>query len=290
MAAAGDDSRASRSLDLPIDATLLFSDHKNRYDLHLEKRQTRLLRALGFLKPFLLPEERILFVTVAYSPAPLLEQLLTGWLYFCLRRCLLVFTNKSIWHIPIQLDRSPRQVVAQIRYPDCQNIFIKGKNLVVHYHQGESEEFVVTAKKQKIESILSAVPWQGISRSTPRRIHLCPRCGEELLPEALTCAHCRLGFKNKTTARQIAVFCPGGAFFYSRHLWIGLGAAMVELALLTLAGMSLTEVLHGSTPSLATLFFAVGAFLGVKAVSVYLAARLVDEPIPVPRKLAAKDH
>lgn len=288
MAAPGGDTRKTRSLDLSIDPSLLFSDHENTYDRNLEKRQTRLLRALGFLKPFLLPEERIMFVTVAYSPASFLEQLLTGWLYFCLRRCLLVFTNKRIWHIPIQLDCSARQAVAQIRYPDCQNIFLKGKYLVVHYHQGGSEEFQVTAKKQKIESILSAVPWQGKPSSAPGRIHLCPQCGEEILPEALTCAHCRLAFKNEARARRIAALCPGGAFFYTRHPWIGLGAALAELALLALVSISLAEVLHGNTPSLAVLLVAAGAFLSGKAVSVYLAARLVHEPIPVQKKLTPR--
>lgn len=281
------DTRETRLFDLPIDPALLFSNHENTYEKKVEKRQTRLLRKLGFLKPFLHGDERIMFVTVAYSPSSFLEQLLTGWLYFCLRRCLLVFTNKRIWHLPTQLDCSPRQVIAQIRYPDCQTIFLKGKNLVVRYHQGTCEEFLVTTKKQKIESILSAVPWQGKPSNTPGRIHLCPRCRQEIALKGSACPHCKLGFKDEARARLVAALCPGGVFFYTRHPWLGFGAAVAELALLALVGASLAEMLQKNSRYLAILLVAAIAFLSEKAVSVYLAARLVRELIPAQRKLTA---
>lgn len=87
-------------LDLPVDRKVLFSDHNGRFKKGLEKRRTKLVGKLAFLKLFLKEDEQILLVTTGCSPMSVLEQLVTGWIVYALKRSLIVFTNRRIFHIP----------------------------------------------------------------------------------------------------------------------------------------------------------------------------------------------
>jgi len=115
------------AFDVPLDRETLFSNHKGDYKKRIEKRQTRLLKNVAFLKNFLKVDERILLITTGCSPTSILEQLLTGWIFIYLKRSLFIFTNKRIFHIPTKRNYSYRNSIAQILYSDCDSIQIKGR-------------------------------------------------------------------------------------------------------------------------------------------------------------------
>ena len=89
-------SSSSRQLllDLPVNTDVLFSNHKNIYKQTIEKRQRKLLRKISFITPFLHQGETILCITTGCSPVPVIEQFLTGWIVFYLKRSLFIFTDE----------------------------------------------------------------------------------------------------------------------------------------------------------------------------------------------------
>jgi hypothetical protein len=99
-------------IDLPVDRNILFSDHNGKFKRGLEKRQTKLVEKLAFLTPFLKDDEKILLITTGCSPMSVLEQVVTGWLVYYLKRSLIVFTNMRIFHIPAKADFSYRNSIA----------------------------------------------------------------------------------------------------------------------------------------------------------------------------------
>ncbi len=131
-------------MGFPVDSDFLFSDHRNIYIKGIEKRQTKLIKQISFIKPFIKKGEKILLVTTDCSPMSFLEQFLTGWIVFYLKRSLFVFTNKRIFHIPTTSNYTYRNSIAKILYADCQTIEIKGSALVVKYKNGKKEKFYET--------------------------------------------------------------------------------------------------------------------------------------------------
>jgi hypothetical protein len=93
--------------DLPLVREIIFTNHKNAYSKRIEKRQKKLLKKIPLLKNFLREDEKILLVTTGCSPASLLEQMLTGWIFIYLKRALFVFTDKLL----IQRLDSPHSIL-----------------------------------------------------------------------------------------------------------------------------------------------------------------------------------
>lgn len=273
---------------LPIDPEVMFSNHKNDYKPAIEKRQRKLLEKVQFLQPFLWEGETILCVTTACSPMTLLEQYLMGWWIFYIKRCLLVFTNMRVLHIPTTTDFSYRNSIAQIVYADCKSVAVKGHTLVVKYANGTTEKFYYTASKErkKVKSLLETAPIQSEQSTLQARTHLCPRCTGELINEQYTCPNCGLAFKSKTEARKIALVYPGGGYFYTRHPMLGVGDAFVE-ALLTFGLIAaVIDTVGGSANADPAGVIVFGIVLALeKAVSVYDSNKFVSEFIPIEKQI-----
>jgi len=77
------------------------------------------------------------------------------------------------------------------------------------------------------------------------RTHLCPRSRKELEANQCLCGNCNLEFKNKDEARKISILYPGGGYFYTRHPWVGIGDAIVEIVLLIGVIVSLVDLING---------------------------------------------
>jgi len=283
------DLNGQNDLNLPIDPDVLFSDHKRVFKPAIEKRQRKLLKKVEFLQSFLWEGETILCVTPACSPMTLLEQYLMGWLIFYIKRCLLVFTNMRILHIPTTADYSYRNSIAQMLYADCQSVAVKGGTLVVKYANGSKEKFYYVAgqERKKVRSLLETAPLQSDQGTQQARTHLCPRCTGELVKDQYTCPSCGLAFKSRAEARKIALVYPGGGYFYTRHLMLGVGDAFVE-AMLTFALIaSVIDSLGGSQNADPAGVLIFGAVLALeKAVSVYDSNKFVSEYIPVEKQIA----
>lgn len=270
------------SLDLPFDREILFSNHKGNYKKRIEKRQTKLLKNVAFLKNFLKEDEKILLITTGCSPTPILEQLLTGWIFIYLKRSLFIFTNKRLFHIPTKRNYSYRYSIAHILYPDCDSIQLKGNRLVVGYKNGKKEKFLYIARKEKkkIKALMPTISFEGTPSEIQKRIHLCPRCTKELEEEKYICPHCFLEFKEKDKAKKISLIYPGGGYFYTRHPFLGVSDAIVETILLVLVIVSLIDAIKGVEGSGYELFPFAILLVIEKLISVYHSNHFIKEYIP----------
>ena len=267
----------------PIDTALMFSDHKGRYKKGIEKQQRKYLSKLGFLAPFLQADEKILFITAGCSSFSLMEQMLTGVWIYVLKRCLFVFTDKRVFHIPIKSNLSWRKSVAQILYSDCLSLQIKRSALVANYKNGSTEKFqaISGAARKKITELLKNISFVGQSSPMLERAHLCPRCTKPLVKGYYACPHCSLEFKNKIRARRLSVIFPGGGYFYTRNIFLGIMDALGESFLSLLLIISFVNTLLGN-PDAAGAFAFVAAILALeKLITIMHSSSFVDEFIPV---------
>ncbi|MHC4574940.1 MAG: hypothetical protein ACYS76_12560 [Planctomycetota bacterium] len=279
---AGNNVDGSASCGIPVDADISFANHRGVYKRAIEKRQRNLLKKIPFITTFLDADEKILQVTTGCSPAPLIEQFLTGWIIFYLKRCLFVFTNKRIFHIPTRQNFSYRYSIAQILYADCESMALKGHTLVAKYKNGKAEKFLCIAprEKKKIRTLLKDMPLQGQSSPALQRTHLCPRCTSLLIENQYVCPNCSLEFKNTKKARKVSLLYPGGGYFYTGHPFLGLADVFVETYLSLLLILTLSDVLTGYAESFFPLVF-LGAILAVeKALTVYHSNNFIKEYIP----------
>jgi hypothetical protein len=275
------------SVNLPVDRSIIFSSNKNEYKKRIEKRQTDLLKKLPFLKRFLDEDETIYQVATGCSPTSTFEQLLTGWIYVYLKRSLLVFTNKRIFHIPTKSDYSYRNSIAQVKYVNCKSIILKGRNLIINYKTGLKEKFLYISgkEKKKIATILSSISFEGQLASNEGRVHLCPRCRHKLEEGKYSCPNCSLEFKRRDEARKISIIYPGGGYFYTRHPWLGVSDAFAETILLILLIFSFVDFINGVPDSGFFLVWVAILFLIEKLTSIYHSNHFVKEYIPIEKEI-----
>ncbi len=276
---------------LPVDRQTLFSNHKEIYKKRVESRQRKLIIKLSFLKPFLKTGEKILLISTGYSPLNSLPQYASGFLFSYLKRSLFVFTNFRIFHVPTTPIYKFKQSISQILYIDCQSIVLKGGTLVVEYAKnGQTEKFkaIGLAERRKIRALMKRMPLSGTQSKLGRRSHICPQCTHLLEPGKYACGACQLKFKNRIAAYIFAVLFPGGGYFYTRHYFIGLLNAIVEVFLLGyfyLIQQDLVTKTENRTLYLAGL---AAIFVAVKIISVIHSTHFVDEFIPRRRKIQTK--
>jgi len=272
-----------------FDRDILFSNHKNEYRKRIKERQTTLLKKVHFLKDFLKDDEKIIIITAGCSPTSILEQFFTGWIFLYIKRSLLVFTNKRIFHIPTKQDFSYRNSIAQIIYPDCNSIRIKGRKLVFKYKNGEKDKFLFIASKEKkkIKALLQTISFAGSPSKNQERIHLCPRCTTELEEDKYICLNCHLEFKDKGKAKKISIIYPGGGYFFTRHPFLGVSDAIVEIIFLVGVIVSLIGVINGIEGSGVDLWIFAILLAYEKFISVYHTNHFIKEYIPVEKEIKA---
>ena len=270
---------------LPVNTDVMFTNHKDIYKQSIEKRQRKLLQKISFIKPFLHENETILCVTTGCSPASIIEQFLTGWIIYYLKRSLFIFTNERIFHIPTKHDFSYRKSIAQILYADCQSIAVKGRNLAAEYKNGKNEKFFYLAENKKIKTLLQQMPLVGQTSPTLERTHLCPRCTNTLIKDQYICPNCSLDFKNKEQTKRISLIYPGGGYFYTGHPLLGVADALTEIYLTMLVLFGLIAAISGASGGIFTFVF-IGAILALeKAMTVYHSNHFIKEYIPKDRSI-----
>jgi hypothetical protein len=263
----------------------MFTNQKDIYKQSIEKRQRKLLQKISFIKPFLHENETILCVTTGCSPASMIEQFLTGWIIYYLKRSLFIFTNERVFHIPTKHDFSYRNSIAQVLYADCQSIAIKGRNLAAEYKSGKKEKFFYLAENKKIKTLLQQMPLVGQTSPTLERTHLCPRCTNTLIKDQYICPNCALDFKNKEQTKRISLIYPGGGYFYTGHPFLGVADALTETYLTMLVLFGLIAAISGASGGIFTFVF-IGAILALeKAMTVYHSNHFIKEYIPKDRSI-----
>jgi hypothetical protein len=272
---------------LPVDLAVIFSNYKNAYKKKIEKRQRWFIVRLSFLKPFLEIDEKILQVTTGHSPTTIFEKMGVGWFFVYLKRSLLVFTDRRVFHVPTTPAFRYRNSIAQIPYRLCRSIRMKGRNLTFIYKaSGATEKFFSLAgrEKKKIREILKSVMVSNDGAAAGGRTHLCPRCAAPLSASGYTCRRCHLKFKTGTRATLMAVLLPGGGYFYIRQPFLGAMSAILEISLLAVVGSAYSNLIHGDKPFL--LAGAVSLFILEKIAVAVHAGVFIKEFVPRIKKLS----
>lgn len=268
---------------LPVDRDVIFSNHKDIYKKRVEKRQRQFIIKLSFLKPFLERDEKILLVTTGHSPPTMFEKMGLGWLFVYLKRSLLVFTDRRIFHIPTTPIYRYRNSIAQISYGECQSITLKGRSLVITYSSSSAiDKFFSLAgrEKKKIRNILEDVTIADGRNNATGRIHLCPQCTAPLSVSKATCHRCHLTFKSAAIATFLSILLPGGGYFYIRQPLLGIMAAIIEVSLLIGIGRSLSDLANGFNSSAPLLVGTSVLFVLLKLAAVVHARVFTREFIP----------
>jgi len=277
-----------RIFGIPIDRKILFSNHKNVYKKKIEKRQRKLIVKISFIKPFIKENERVLLITTGYSPISIIEKYLIGWLFIYQKRSLFIFTNQRIFHIPTTPIYSYRNSTAQILYPYCKSIYMKRNSLVVEYGMyGKIEKFIGIAgkEKNKIKQLLKTFHFKAKGGEASKRIHLCPRCTNELSKGNYVCESCKLKFKTNAAAIIISIIFPGGGYFFTRQYFLGLITALTEAVLLFYLATSIVNTLNGAENGIFSLVIYAFAILFEKAISILHSLDFIKEFIPKKKKV-----
>lgn len=283
-----DQTRGSEERELfglPVDREVLFSNHKGVYKKRIEKRQSKFVDQVSFVEPFLWEGEEILLVTTGCSPISLMEQLLTGWIVFQLKRSLFIFTNKRIFHVPVKRKSFAdhyRDSIAQILYGDCEFIKQKGRTLTIKYKSGKKEKFyhIAGKDKRKIKTMIGTMPLGDEPSEMLQRTHLCPRCTAPLIEGEFSCPECGLAFKSKERARKLSIAWPGGGYFYTRHPVMGVCDALTEVFLVIAISGSIMDAIDGVAGGVeGTIYFGI-LLLIEKIVTIYHSNHFVKEFLP----------
>ena len=276
---------------LRINQNVCFTTHKNTPHNGTTKRQLKVLRDVApLLKQVLKPDEEIWLAVRAASPMSWFEQLTTGWIIYYLKRCVLVFTNKRILHVPTTLNFKPKSSVAQVLYgdlPEAEATAFMGRVLKLTYKTGKKESFsyIESPEFKKLKTLLPTLPKEAQHSEVSERHHLCPRCQARLARGKFMCPSCQLQFKDGERAIRLSVLYPGGGYFYTGHPVLGLGDAVTEGVLLILFVGAFIDALTGEKgPEAWVLVAILGAALFIeKAQTIYHAKHYVNEYIPVDR-------
>jgi hypothetical protein len=240
------------------------------------------------LKQLLEPDEEILYSAKACSPVSLLEQFITGWILYYVKRCVLIFTNKRILHFPSKINFSPRNSVAQILYGDIENYKLGGfggRVLALTYKSGKKEKFhyVESKERKKLRTILPLLVRDAVPSAVQERHHLCPRCTAPLPSAEFICEKCRLEFKDAQKALKFSIAFPGGGYFYTGHPVLGIGDALTETILFIALIIGLVDVSRGIGQWFGIIPVAIVLSLE-KLITIYHARNYVNEYIPAARK------
>jgi hypothetical protein len=86
----------------------------------------------------------------------------------------------------------------------------------------------------------------------------------------------------------LAIFFPGGGYFYTRHYLLGILNAVLEIYLIGYLVVTVQDVLQGLSSSLIYVVFLAVIFFAEKCITVVHATHFVDEFIPTARRIQPK--
>ena len=279
---------------LPVNGRVAYTNHRDETKGKLEKRQKKILKNfVPVLKHLLEPEEEILLAAQSVSPFTVLEQMTTGWsMIYVVKRCILVFTDRRIIHIPATWNNKPRNIVSQIRFGDIETALVKGRSLKLAYKNGRKEKFSQIRNAKKLRTVLDMI---DMRRQTPtafrERHHLCPRCTFPLKEKVYACSRCRLEFRKPERARLVSILIPGGGYFYARRPFLGVSDFLVETYLLFMTVLYLYIYMASNDGVEKSGGIILAGVFGIilileKLVTIYHAQHYIREFIPVEKEFS----
>ena len=167
---------------------------------------------------------------------------------------------------------------------------MKGNSLVVEYGMyGKIEKFfgIAGKEKNKIKQLLKTFHFKAKGGEASKRIHLCPRCTNELTKGNFVCESCKLKFKTNVAAIIISILFPGGGYFFTRQYFLGIITALIEAVLLIYLANSLVNTLNDAENGIFSLTIYTFAILFEKTISILHSLDFIKEFIPKKKKMAS---
>jgi hypothetical protein len=287
----------------------LYANHNGEEKKAIRKRAAEALENLQEpLSKLLEPEEAILYVAIGQAPASTLEQLTLRLYVYNVTTTALVFTNRRM----LQFLLKPKSFVSRARWPwrRCLRSVSWGdvvetkvtagwldRRIALKYRDGKKETYLGLRRDdaKKIKLLLEVLLPASTGEATAAQgiVSLCPECRAMLTPGVYQCGQCRLAFKDETTMVRRALLIPGGGFFYTGQLLLGVSYFIVEailLAVIVIWGLAALGIVKlpaepGETPATpgAALFVSVFILLILaleKLVTIHHCRRFIRQFIP----------
>ena len=281
---------------------VIFTNPKGEEKKSIRKRNEKALDQLQEALPRLLqPDEAVLYIARCEAPASFGDQFTLGWYLYQVTGSVLVVTNRRILHFFVKPKTfggrdgwNWRRSVRAVAWGDIAELKVSGwfsPSATVKYRNGKKEKFWKFRGEdgKKLRLLAETILPGAASESTAAQgiASLCPRCFAALAPDLYQCAQCRLLFKDKATALRRSLLIPGGGYFYTGHIFLGVMDAIAEgflmliilLLLLEVAGVTATP--PGEQPADWAIVVVFLFLLGVeKLFTIHHANRFIRDYIP----------
>jgi hypothetical protein len=207
----------------------LYSDHRGKERKAIRKRAAKALEKLQEpLSKLLEPEEVVLYAARAQAPASWFEQFTFGWIIYRITGTMLVFTNRRLLHFLVDSNGTWKRSLRSVRWGDLSDAKVKGllsSTLELHYRNGKKDVYWGMRRDdgKKVKVVLSAIlpAATGEGSVAQTMVSLCPNCRAPLEPGVYRCGQCFLDFKDETTMVRRSLWIPGGGYFYTGNLFLG---------------------------------------------------------------------
>jgi len=281
---------------------VIFTNPKGEEKKGIRKRNEKALDQLQEALPRLLqPDEAVLYIARCEAPASFGDQFSLGWYVYQVTGSVLVVTNQRILHFFVRPKTfggrdgwNWRRSVRAVAWGDIAELKVSGwfsPSATLKYRNGKKEKFwrLRGEDGKKLRRLAETILPGAASESTAAQgiASLCPRCFAALAPDLYQCAQCRLLFKDKATALRRSLLIPGGGYFYTGHIFLGVMDAIAEGFLMLLILLLLLEI-SGVTPtppgeapaSWAAIIFVLILFAIEKLFTIHHANRFIRDYIP----------
>ena len=221
-----------------------FANHKGVEKGGIRKRTEQALEKLQEpLRKFWEPDEAVFCIARAQIMPSGFEQFFLGWHAMFLAPAVLVLTNRRLLHLLVERNGTWKKSLRCTPWGNVEEAKATGflgARLNIKYRDGKKEVYSALARNdaKKIQLLLETLipAAMGETSSALSMTSLCPECRSPLTPGVYECPHCRIAFKDEKTAMQRSWLIPGGGFFYTGHVLLGLLHALVEVILIFTVG------------------------------------------------------
>jgi len=282
---------------------VLFTNPKGEEKNGIRKRNEKALDQLQDVLPRMLqPDEAVLHIARCEAPASFGDQFTLGWYVYQVTGSVLVVTNRRILHFFVKPKTfggrdgwTWRRSVRAVAWGDIEELKVSGwlsPSATLKYRNGKKEKFWRFRGEdgKKLRLLAETILPGAASENTAAQgiTALCPRCFAALAPDLYQCAQCRMLFKDKSTALRRSLLIPGGGYFYTGHIFLGVmdaiaeGFLMLLILLLVLETAGVTPTPADEPPATWAAVIIVLVLLGVeKLFTIHHANRFIRDYIPV---------
>lgn len=227
----------------------IFTDAKGRERNGIRKAAEKGLEQLHEVLPRILAtDEAVLWISRCETHASVFEKFTLGIYLYAVTATVLVFTNRRILEFRVKPKAfggrtgwSWRHMIRAVAWGDIAEAKAKGwlgKTLTLRYRNGRNEVFwrLKGLDKRKMRALLEALHPASVGETTPAQgmVSLCPQCLAALTKKIYQCAQCGQRFKDERTATVRSLLIPGGGYFYTGNVALGLLDAWFEAILILL--------------------------------------------------------